>query len=57
MGAGPRIWTQINQGQFGGPFAHGWSVGGGTGRLEICQKIYMTEFSGQKFYTLKVRKL
>ena len=26
-------------------------------RLEICQKIYMTEFLGQKFYTLKVRKL
>ena len=25
-------------------------------RLEICQKIYTTEFSGQKFYTLKVRK-
>ena len=31
MGAGPRIWTQINQGQFLGPFAHGWSVGGGKG--------------------------
>ena len=28
-----------------------------SGRLEICQKIYMTGFSGQKFYTLKVRKL
>ena len=27
------------------------------GRLEICQKIYTTGFSGQKFYTLKVRKL
>ena len=26
-------------------------------RLEICQKIYTTWFSGQKFYTLKVRKL
>ena len=26
-------------------------------RLEICQKIYTTRFSGQKFYTLKVRKL
>ena len=26
-------------------------------RLEICQKIYMNGFSGQKFYTLKVRKL
>ena len=26
-------------------------------RLEICQKIYTTEFLGQKFYTLKVRKL
>ena len=26
-------------------------------RLEICQKIYTTGFSGQKFYTLKVRKL
>ena len=26
-------------------------------RLEICQKIYTTEFSGQKFYTLKTRKL
>ena len=26
-------------------------------RLEICQKIYMTGFSGQKFYTLKVRNL
>ena len=26
-------------------------------RLEICQKIYMIEFMGQKFYTLKVRKL
>ena len=25
-------------------------------RLEICQKIYTTGFSGQKFYTLKVRK-
>ena len=24
-------------------------------RLEICQKIYTTGFSGQKFYTLKVR--
>ena len=24
-------------------------------RLEICQKIYMTGFSGQNFYTLKVR--
>ena len=27
-----------------------------TNRLEICQKIYTTEFLGQKFYTLKVRK-
>ena len=27
------------------------------GRLEICQKIYTTEFLGQKFYTLKMRKL
>ena len=26
-------------------------------RLEICQKIYTTGFSGQKFYTLKRRKL
>ena len=26
-------------------------------RLEICQKIHMTEFLGQKFYTLKVCKL
>ena len=26
-----------------------------TPRLEICQKIYMTKFSDQKFYTLKVR--
>ena len=26
-------------------------------RLEICQKIYMTGFFGQKSYTLKVRKL
>ena len=26
-------------------------------RLEICQKIYTTGFSGQKFYPLKVRKL
>ena len=26
-------------------------------RLEICQKIYTTRFLGQKFYTLKVRKL
>ena len=26
-------------------------------RLEICQKIYMTGFSGQKFYTLKVHIL
>ena len=26
-------------------------------RLEICQKYYTTRFSGQKFYTLKVRKL
>ena len=26
-------------------------------RLEICQKIYTTEFLGQKIYTLKVRKL
>ena len=26
-------------------------------RLEICQKIYTTEFPGQKFYTIKVRKL
>ena len=26
-------------------------------RLEICQKIYTTGFSGQKFYTLKVPKL
>ena len=26
-------------------------------RLEICQKIYTAEFLGQKFYTLKVRKL
>ena len=26
-------------------------------RLEICQKIYTTGFSRQKFYTLKVRKL
>ena len=25
--------------------------------LEICQTFYMTGFSGQKFYTLKVRKL
>ena len=25
-------------------------------RLEICQKIYTTGFSGQKFYTLNVRK-
>ena len=24
-------------------------------RLEICQKIYTTGFSGQKFFTLKVR--
>ena len=28
-----------------------------TPRLEICQKIYMTKFSDQKFYTLKVRTL
>ena len=28
-----------------------------TTRLEICQKIYTTGFSGQKFYTLKMRKL
>ena len=28
-----------------------------TTRLEICQKIYMTGFFGQKFYTIKVRKL
>ena len=28
-----------------------------TARHEICQKIYMTGFSGQKFYTLKRRKL
>ena len=28
-----------------------------TNRLEICQKIYTTRFSGQKFYILKVRKL
>ena len=28
-----------------------------TNRLEICQKIYTTKFLGQKFYTLKVRKL
>ena len=27
------------------------------GRLDICQKIYTARFSGQKFYTLKVRKL
>ena len=26
-------------------------------RLEICQKIYTTRFSGQIFYTPKVRKL
>ena len=26
-------------------------------RLEICEKIYMTGFFGQKIYTLKVRKL
>ena len=26
-------------------------------RLEICQKIYTTGFLGQKFYTLKMRKL
>ena len=26
-------------------------------RLEICQKIYMTRFSVQKFYTLRVRNL
>ena len=26
-------------------------------RLEICQQIYTTRFSGQKIYTLKVRKL
>ena len=26
-------------------------------RLEICQKNYTTEFSGKKFYTLKVHKL
>ena len=26
-------------------------------RLEICQKIYTTEILGQKFYTLKLRKL
>ena len=26
-------------------------------RLEICQKTYTTKFLGQKFYTLKVRKL
>ena len=25
-------------------------------RLDICQKIYTTEFSGRKIYTLKVRK-
>ena len=25
-------------------------------RLEICQKIYTTGFSGKKFYTLKVSK-
>ena len=29
----------------------------GTLRLEICQKIYTTGFSVQKFYTLKVRNL
>ena len=28
-----------------------------TLRLEICQKIYTTGFSDQKFYTLKVRTL
>ena len=32
------------------PFNH-------NSRLEICQKIYTTRFFGQKFYTLKVRKL
>ena len=26
------------------------------GRLEICQKIYTSGFSGQKFYTLKGNK-
>ena len=26
-------------------------------RLEICQKIYTTGFSGQIFYTVKVRQL
>ena len=30
---------------------------GPLSRLEICQKFYTTEFSGQKFYTLKVRTL
>ena len=28
-----------------------------AGRLEICQKIYTTGFSDQKFYTLKVTNL
>ena len=28
-----------------------------SNRLEICQKIYTTGVFGQKFYTLKVRKL
>ena len=26
-------------------------------RLDICQKIYTTRFSGKKFYTLKVHKI
>ena len=26
------------------------------GRLEICQKIYTTKISGERFYTLRTRK-
>ena len=29
----------------------------GNGRLEICQMFYTTRFSGQKFYTVKIRIL
>ena len=43
-----------DQGGAGGDVGGFDGVGGGEGRLDICQKIYTTGFSDRKFYTLKV---
>ena len=51
------VWYAVYIGQHGIKIKKSKHLKGQLGRLEICQKIYTTRFSGQKFYTLKVRKL